>query len=374
MLDEPGIPQEASVASTNVVRPILDLARWAPSGDNTQPWRFEIRSDSEILVHGYDTRDHCVYDLDGWASQLSHGALLETLALAATRFGCRAQTSIATEHEDGRIVYKVALERDPTAVENPLAAFISERVVQRQPMRPARLTPEQQRALERAAQPFSVVWMDSWRARWRMAALNARTAHIRLTIPEAFVVHKAVIAWNCTTSEDGMPSAALGADAVLLGVMRWAMESWERVNFLNRYAGGTVMPRLVMDFLPGLFCSAHFALIGSSETRSTADRVAAGQAVQRFWLTATQLKLQMQPAYTPLVFARYAREHRRFTRIERAIATAEEIKRRLDDLFGLREATRTVFLGRIGPAGAVNGRSLRLPLDRLIVDDAPQKI
>ena len=57
-----------------------------------------------------------------------------------------------------------------------------------------------------------------------------------------------------------MPSASLGADAVLLGVMRWAMASWERVNFLNRYAGGTVMPRLVMDFLPGLFCSAHFAL------------------------------------------------------------------------------------------------------------------
>ena len=114
MLEEPGIPQ-ASVATTNVVRQILDLARWAPSGDNTQPWRFEIRSDSEILVHGYDTRDHCVYDLDGWASQLSHGALLETLALAATRFGCRAQTSIANEHEDGRIVYRVALERDPAS-------------------------------------------------------------------------------------------------------------------------------------------------------------------------------------------------------------------------------------------------------------------
>jgi nitroreductase len=24
---------------------ILDLARWAPSGDNTQPWRFEIKGE-----------------------------------------------------------------------------------------------------------------------------------------------------------------------------------------------------------------------------------------------------------------------------------------------------------------------------------------
>lgn len=65
---------------------ILDLARWAPSGDNTQPWRFEIASDDQVVVHGFDTRQHCVYDLDGHPSQISLGALLETIALAATRF------------------------------------------------------------------------------------------------------------------------------------------------------------------------------------------------------------------------------------------------------------------------------------------------
>ena len=80
-------------AGSSEIRSILELARWAPSGDNTQPWRFEIVSDREILVHGYDTRDSCVYDLDGCASQLSHGALLETLSLAATRFGLRARVA-----------------------------------------------------------------------------------------------------------------------------------------------------------------------------------------------------------------------------------------------------------------------------------------
>ena len=356
------------------VEQILELARWAPSGDNTQPWRFEIRSDREILVHGYDTRDHCVYDLDGWASQLAHGALLETLVIAATRFGYRARTSIASEDQDGHIAYRVVLESDPAVAADPLVAAIPERVVQRRPMRPAPLSREQRLALERAVEPCAVVWLDSWRARWKMAALNARNAHIRLTIPEAFAVHKAVIAFNCTTSEDRLPAASLGADPVLLGVMRWAMSSWERANFLNRFAAGTVLPRLLMDFVPGLLCSAHFALIGSSEPQSTADRVAAGRAVQRFWLTATKLNLQMQPAYTPLVFARYAREERRFTRVEEANATAREVARRLDGLLGSRESARALFLGRIGPARAVKGRSLRLPLERLIVDRAPQKI
>lgn len=350
------------------IEQILDLARWAPSGDNAQPWRFEIISDSEIHVHGYDTRDHCVYDLDGWASQLSHGALLEALRLAATQFGCRTQMSIADQGDNRHIVYKVMLERDPRIAEDPLAAAIRERVVQRRPMYPARLLPDQRLALERSCQPFSVMWLDSWHARWRMAALNARNAYIRLTIPEAFAVHKGVIAWNCTTSDDRLPSASLGAGYALLAIMRWAMASWERTSFLNRYAGGTILPRLIMDFVPGLFCSAHFVLIASNEPRSTTDRVAAGVAVQRFWLTATRLNLQIQPSYTPLVFARYAREQRQFTRVEKAKATAREIARRMDQLVGANASARAVFSGRIGPARAVSGRSLRLPLERLMID------
>ena len=346
---------------------VLDLARWAPSGDNSQPWRFEIRSNFEIFIHGYDTRDHCVYDLDGWASQLAHGALLETLTLAATRFGHRARSSIASEDPRGHIVYKVVLETDPTVVEDPLVSVIPERVVQRRPMGSKRMLAEHRLALEHAVQPYSVIWLDSWSARAAMASLNARNAHIRLTIPEAFAVHKAVIAWNCETSEDRLPAASLGADPILLGIMQWVMASWERQSFFNRYLGGTVMPRLLLDFLPGILCSAHFALLGPSEPRSTIDRIAAGRAVQRFWLTATRLKLQVQPSYTPLVFARYAREHRHFTRVEQAHGTAREIARRLDEMLGSGEAIRTVFLGRIGPARAVKGRSLRLPLDRLMV-------
>ena len=70
----------------NAMEQILELARWAPSGDNTQPWRFEILDSHRLVVHGHDTRDHCVYDLDGHPSQISLGALLETMAIAATPF------------------------------------------------------------------------------------------------------------------------------------------------------------------------------------------------------------------------------------------------------------------------------------------------
>lgn len=354
----------------SVTESILDLARWAPSGDNSQPWRFEIRSDREIIVHAHDTRATCVYDLDGRASQISHGALLETLEIAATRFGVAATTS-RIAGSPGHTTYAVRLSPSADVKPHPLLGSIVERVVQRGPMGTRGLNADERSQLARAAAPYDVVWWQTLRERLVIATLNARNAHIRLTIPEAYEVHKAVIEWNSTTSEDRLPDAALGASAVMLRTMRWAMASWPRMQFMNRYLGGTLLPRLALDLLPGLRCSAHFCLIAAAAPQSDDDYVSAGRAVQRFWLAATRLGLQLQPSYTPLVFARYAREQRPFTSVPQAQAVARQIAARLDDALQPRDATRAVFLGRIGPARAVKGRSLRLPVNSLILGNRP---
>jgi hypothetical protein len=357
-----------------VIRQILDLARWAPSGDNTQPWRFEITAEDSLVVHGYDTRDHCVYDLDGYASHLAHGAVLETIALAASRFGERAEISVADAGDPTHVKYRVLLRKEPSAAEDPLVTAIRDRTVQRRSMPGSPLSTEQQHALVESVDGYQLLLLQKAKDRWRMAALNARNAGIRLTIPEAYQVHKAVIAWDSRTSEDRMPDASLGAGPMLLAMMRSAMSSWDRVQLLNRFAGGTLLPRLMLDLLPGLRCSAHFALIAPDEPRDIAQRMDAGRAIQRLWLTATRLGLQMQPSYTPLVFARYAREDRRFTESSRAQRTANEVARRLEDFLGTANARNAIFLGRLGPARSVPGRSLRLPLDRLIVDSAPRTL
>jgi hypothetical protein len=356
-----------------VIHDVLDVARWAPSGDNTQPWRFEICSDTSALIHGYDTREHCVYDLDGHASQLAHGALLESIVLAATRHGLHAVDTLVDEHRLGHIVYRVDLHATESPItEDPLVPYLRERTVQRRSMRMTRLTTGQRDALVESVGGYILRLQGTLPERLRMAALNASNAQIRLTIPEAFAVHKAVIVWNAKTSEDRLPDAALGAGPFLLATMRFAMASWHRLDFLNRFAGGTLLPRLALDLLPGVFCSSHFALIAQQEPRTILERVRAGRALQRLWLTATRLGLQMQPSYTPLVFARYARSGRHFTRRTRAEAAARSVARRLDGLLGAEDAPRTVFLGRLGPARTnTPARSLRLPLDRLIVKAAP---
>jgi nitroreductase len=356
-----------------IAEDVLELARWSPSGDNSQPWRFTLRSASEFDVHGYDTSAHCVYDLDRWASELSHGMLLETIAIAATRHGSRAHISLPERIDSSPLRYRVALQGDSSITEDPRADAIIRRTVQRRPMRWRRLSTDERSALERAAAPFRLASFETWGARRRVAALYARNARIRMTIPEAYAVHRSVIAWHTTTSEDRMPDASLGAGPVLLAIMRRAMVSWARIDRLNRWTG-TLMPRIALDFFPGIFCSAQIALIADREPASLADRIAAGRPAQRLWLTAATLGLQMQPQYTPLVFARYAREGRPFTTDARARGEALGVATQLEAMLGEGAAKRAVWLARIGPARPVAGRSLRLPLSTLIVAAPPSEL
>ena len=346
---------------------ILDLARWAPSGDNSQPWRFEIVAPDHVVVHAFDTRDRCVYDLEGRASQLAVGALLETMRIAATLHGVTLRIARRSDAPEERPLIDVHLEPSAQTAVDPLAAVIRERSVQRKPLSTAPLGAEARRRLEESVGPaHHVVWFEGWRRRASMAWLAARSAKIRLTTPEAYAVHREIIAWGCRYSDDKVPDQALGADPLTVRSMRWVLASWPRVQTMNRFFGGTVLPRLQLDLLPGLRCAAHFALVAREPATHIDACLAAGAAVQRFWLTCTALGLQLQPQHTPLVFADYARRAVPFTRVVGARRRAAAVARLLDGRLGAAKAQNTVFLGRLGRGPAPRSRSLRLPLERLL--------
>jgi hypothetical protein len=346
---------------------VLDLARWAPSGDNTQPWRFAIEADDRVAVYGHDTRARCVYDLDGHPSQLSIGALLETIALAATRFSLESRIERRRGSPDEQPVFDIRFRRRAGMVEDALVSQILQRRVQRRPLRLRYLTKREKQVLEDAVKPgLQISWWEGWKHRAKFAWLNFSNAKIRLTLPEAYPVHRDAIEWGAQFSEDRVPGAALGASSATLTLMQWAMASWGRIAFLNRYLAGTLAPRIELDLLPGLACAAHCVLVAQRGPTKLADYVAAGRGLQRFWLTATSLGLQFQPQYTPLVFARYARQGVRFTTSTRAIEQAQAVRAALDRLLGPDVALRAMFMGRIGAGKPAQARSIRLPLERLV--------
>ena len=352
-------------ASATIER-LIDVARWAPSGDNTQPWRFEALDERHFVVHGFDTRDWCLYDIDGRPSQLALGALLENIRIAAHSQHMSAEVTRRRGAPDERPTFDVRLRDAPDAVPDTLAAFIERRSVQRRPLRARPLTPAMRDALANAVGPGHFVqWFEGWNNRLKVALLMFHYSKLRLCSPEAYRVHRDVIAWHSRFSDDKVPDAAIGLDPMTTRLMAWVMQDWKRVEFMNRYLAGTWIPRIQLDLIPGLACAAHFAIVARVAPTSIDDYVAAGAATQRFWLTATQLGLQLQPEMTPVIFSAYVRQGRDFSAVAALANRSRTLAQRFDALLGP-DAGATVFFGRVGIGPQARARSQRLPVTELM--------
>ena len=352
------------MSSRETLLEILNLARWAPSGDNTQPWRFEILADDHVAVRGNDTREWCLYDMDGRASQMAHGALLETLRIAATRFGLRAEWNWRSETPEDAPVYDVKLVPEADMAVDPLYSSITTRTVQRRMMQRAPLAPSVGQALRLApGEGYSVRLIEPTEERLKVARLLWTSARVRLICPEAFDVHREIIEWGATFSKDRIPERAVGVDPLTARLMQWAMKSWKRVDALNRYAFGTVAPRVMLDFLPAYACAAHVLIERHTFPASLPEFVDAGRAMQRVWLTAASQGLHLQPQMTPLIFGWYASEGRAVSDDEQVNAAMREVGAQVDRMLG----GKGVFFCRVGESGVPVSRSIRKELAELMV-------
>lgn len=343
---------------------ILDLARWAPSGDNAQPWRFLRLDEARVQVAIRDQSSDCIYERDGRGGLVAAGILLETMRLAATTVGRRLMIDSIAAANPRAPVITVSLLPDPEVRPDPLALWITARSVNRGRYATRDLRPGEVAALQAAVAPGFSLQIAGGTERRAWAWLNLRAARLRLDTREGWELMRRVIAWDAAVSADRMPDRALGLPRCMLGIARRQFEtwSWERTRFVNRCLGGTWVPRLLLEWWPGLRCSAHLALRADVADDSLAGWLRAGAAVQRLWLTATSLGLQHQPGFSPLAFARYARDGIAFSTDPRAPAAAGRLANHLRRLLGPDALEHVVWMGRIGEAGPPPGRSTRLPL------------
>jgi len=363
-------PQASSnedIIPTTLAEHIIDFARWAPSGDNTQCWRFKITSEDSFTVIANDTRDSVVYDLDGHSSHLAHGILIETIFLAATKFGKKVKFEQDLT-DDQSPKFHFSFETDDEVNCDPRVPYIKTRCVQRRAMGTRLLSEKEKLELESSLpEGYSVEWFESKSEKLAVAKLNFTNAKTRLTMKEAYHVHKEIIEWKSQFSKTKIPEQALGVDYLTARMMQWMFESWQRVKFVNKFLAGTLPPRIALDFIPSIKSCAHFAIKANQPPETIEDYIDAGRAVQRFWLTCAKLDLGFQPEQTPVIFARYLRNDIRFTEQEEVIKNAQKGRSQFEQLINGSEAVH--FLGRIGRTSLPKSRSTRIDLKDLIIKE-----
>jgi molybdopterin/thiamine biosynthesis adenylyltransferase len=364
---QPAAPEP--VGPRSVIEEILDLGRWAPSGDNIQPWRFRILDEATVAVDIHQDAAGQLYEYRGGEpTLLAVGMLMETLRIAAS--GWQRGMVCTAPSVPGLVLH---FPPAPDAPPDPLLSYLTLRSVDRRPYARRRLAPEQKRALEACLDAdLAVDWHEGAPALWRFGRLNAGATGIRLRAEEAFGVHQRVLDWSQPHSPDRIPVGAIGLPRPMLPLMHWAMQRWERMRLLNRL-GGAAMTAGALDLWPAWNSGAFFVvrvLAGpEAEAAETgpARLLRIGRCLQRLWLTATRLGLVVQPVLATVAFAEYGARGTAFTGDRSLLDRAALLARQFSRATG-REPGEVVFVGRIGAPrpGLPGARSTRLPLDQLI--------
>ncbi|GAB3430920.1 nitroreductase family protein [Flindersiella endophytica] len=236
---------------------LLRAAVLAPSMHNTQPWLFGFSGDC-VDVYRDVARELPAEDPDGRAALLSLGAVVLNLQVAAARKGLRARLGPLPSGSEELSSVRLTLEREASPEVGLLARLypsVATRRTNRQPFYAAVTTALLREDLRTAAaaEGAELEWAeDSARARW-LLRLESDALADDACDPRKVVERRRWVGGERTA--DGVPSSSLA---------------------------------------PGLLANAGTSLaVLSTKTDDQADRLLAGIALQRVWLTATKRRVAM---------------------------------------------------------------------------------
>ncbi len=286
------------------IKKILDAGVQAPSGDNSQPWRFEV-SDNCISIYNLPGKDNPVLNYEQRGSYIAHGALVENIVIASMKFGYTATVRSFPDHRDRTLTARIVLSAKQ-AVPDPLAAFILRRHTNRRPYEDAPLVSYERNALRasvnhfNASQNISFAFIADPQLKWSLAAASSSIEEVILENRELHKLFFSDIVWT-EKKERKIRSGLFVATMEFIlpqKIIFWLASHWPIIKVLNVFG----LSRFIAREDTKLYATgAGFGVLLLKNSQAE-DFLLAGRAMQRLWLTATSLDLSIQPIVA-LVFA-----------------------------------------------------------------------
>jgi nitroreductase len=276
----------------------LDGARSAPSAHNTQPWRFAMQGDGQVLVRWDPARSLPVSDPTARDLYLGLGTAVESACLRALAAGTPLMFVPAPDHEE-RTVGTLAPAQAATSGVDPEELSLAAALVVRQTSRvphlkqpiPATVQAELRAEAERWGCRLYIVKDE---ACIRALARLARQATAAQFADDA--VQDELWHWlrldprSPAYRRDGLTADCLNLQGVSLAVARLTMTP-ARMRLLARVG---LHHLLALDTQLLVRHSATICLLTVADT-NRATLVSGGRALQRLWLRAARAGLTTHP-------------------------------------------------------------------------------
>jgi hypothetical protein len=336
---------------------LLQTAVFAPSGDNLQPWKFELNG-NVLSVLVAPEKDPTLYNYKQRAAYISHGALIQNISICANQAGLNAEIKYFPERSNPLLTAKIAFSPgQPQA--DPLYEFISKRHTNRKPYSDQILISDQkQNLLETIQNPVQVVLIEHADEKTKAAEAlcqGDRMIFENKTIHDFLFGH---IRWNdaeVMQTKDGFNFKAMELAPPQRAAFR-LFRSWPIMKFFNKLG----FPKIAVKSNLPLYSKVS-ALVGFLiPDYEPLTFIRLGESLQKFWLTAASMGLSAHPLTgVPLLYQKIAEHNAK----ELSAEQIKIIQGSYGMLAGLLGATETIigFFLRLGFAEAPTGTSPRQP-------------
>ncbi len=272
------------------VRYVLEAARWAPSADNSQPWR--LTWDGKTLAVGYDAprAENATFASENPATLVAMGALLENVlqAAAATEIGLERLAHSTDEY------FRLRISPGPSSSEGRPDHPLFLRHTNRLPVRADPLPPALSDALTGHCQGAArVVVLAGTQNINSIARLVGDASAIRFRTREIneWLGRSLRFTPREVDSADGLDVATLNLPPGGRGLLR-VIADWRRMEKLNRLGAYKLLAAIEAKSVAN--ASAVVAIVGSGDSNCALD---AGQLIERVWIDINRQGLAVQPFY-----------------------------------------------------------------------------
>jgi molybdopterin/thiamine biosynthesis adenylyltransferase len=287
----PSLPSSGTGQLTaSEARFLVEHAVCAPSGGNSQPWRFHHRP-GEIECHRVAERGNTFLDFGGWASRVAIGAAVENIAIAAACLGY--QILVEEPAQPAGPVARLKFLPGARQPDSALRQAIFDRVTHRHQLQQRPLPDDVSAELEQQARQLGlhlVLVRDQVRLR-ELGLILGLSDRLRLQIRSYHAEMMSEVRWNAEESQrdrTGIDIASLEASAADAAGMH-VVRRWDVMQFLADHGLGESLEDVARK---SAVACAGIALLSNPASMSTLE---AGRRLQRLWLHSTLRGLAWHP-------------------------------------------------------------------------------
>jgi len=355
------------------IKEIVSSALLAPSPGNNQPWQWYYDKGNLYLFLN-KKKSSASSDFDNLFSFISLGASMENLILKAQEKGLDVCVDEFPSGKNSPLVAKfnfytphlaTAEKRDHKA----LSEYIHLRCSNRNGGNKEKITPsiiDNLTSLQHSTPGAIIKIIDD---RIKLKELNEvikTCERIRFLHPELHAdFFEKEIRWNnqsVESSKDGMDIRTLELSATDQAGMRVAKEV-EAITLLNKWKKGKGFEKISGKNLEAASAIGFIAL----PKHSASSYLQGGRLVERLWLSATKYQLSLQPLMAPILMFLKLKHNDLVGLPEHLLIELRDAREKYLKLLNIDENIAEIFLFRLAFAEPPSARSLRLPLEKLLL-------